>query len=253
MEISHQKAEPKMNRAYHKWFSSGLHRNMELLVFGHSGRAVLFFPTRMARFYDYENWGIVDALKDKIESGELQLFCVDSIDAESFYNHWVHPAERINRYLQYEQYIITEVIPFMEAENGGYSFEVAGCSMGAYHAINLAMKHPTLFNKVVCMSGRYDLTQQIGDFKDLFDGYRNDDIYFNMPLQFMTNMEDGVVLDTIRKIEIIQAIGETDPFIHSNRDFSNVLAAKGIPHNLYVWNNYAHRPRYWKQMVNLYL
>ena len=84
-----------MNRGYHKWFSANLHRTMELLVFGHAGRAVLFFPTRMARFYDYENWGIVEALQTKIENGEIQLFCVDSIDIESFYNHWVHPATRI--------------------------------------------------------------------------------------------------------------------------------------------------------------
>jgi esterase/lipase superfamily enzyme len=253
LEISHQKAEPKMNREYHKWFSASLHRNMELLTFGHSGRAVLFFPTRMARFYDYENWGIVEALQQKIENGELQLFCVDSIDAESFYNHWVHPAARIERHLQYEQYILSEVIPFMQNINAGQYFEVAGCSMGAYHAINLAMKHPALFKKVVCMSGRYDLTRQVDDFKDLFDGYSSEDIYFNMPLQFVANLEDGKVLDQIRRMEIILAIGETDPFITSNREFGNVLNNKRIPHQLYIWDNYAHRPRYWKQMVNLYL
>jgi len=242
-----------MNRTYHKWFSASLHRNMELLVFGHSGRPVLFFPTRMARFYDYENWGIVEALKDRIKSGDLQLFCVDSIDAESFYNHWVHPVTRIERYLQYEQYILNEVLPFMLDQNGTDDFEIAGCSMGAYHAINQAMKHPHLFKKVVCMSGRFDLTQQIDDFKDLFDGYRNEDIYFNMPLQFMANLDDTKVLDVIRKTEIIMAVGETDPFVTSNRQFSAVLADKGIPHQLYIWDNYAHRPRYWKQMVHLYL
>jgi esterase/lipase superfamily enzyme len=58
---------------------------MELLVFGHAGASVLFFPTRTARFYDYENWKIVHVLQDKIEKGLLQLFCVDSVDAESFY------------------------------------------------------------------------------------------------------------------------------------------------------------------------
>lgn len=253
MEISQQKAGPQMNREYHKWFSANLHRNMELLVFGHAGRAVLFFPTRMARFYDYENWGIVEALQTKIENGELQLFCVDSIDTESFYNHWVHPATRIARHLQYEQYILTEVVPFMQKENGGNYLEVAGCSMGSFHAINIAMKHPAVFKKVICMSGRYDLTMQIDDFKDLFEGYRDEDIYFNMPQQFMANLQDGAILEAICKVEIIMAVGETDPFVHSNRDFSALLSGKGIPHHLYIWDNYAHRPRYWKQMVNLYL
>jgi len=242
-----------MNREYHKWFSTRLQRDMELLIFGHSGTAVLFFPTRMARFYDYENWRIIDALKDRIYNGELQIFCVDSIDAESFYNKSVHPEVRIARHIQYEQYIVNEVVPLMRRINGGNYFEVAGCSMGAFHAINLALKHPWLFNKAVCMSGRYDLTKQIQDFNDLFDGHYNENIYFNTPMQFIANMHDHHILSAIRRMEIIIAIGETDPFLPNNQEFCQVLWNKGIPNQLYIWDNYAHRPRYWRQMVQLYL
>lgn len=242
-----------MNREYHKWYSPRLQRDMELLIFGHNGRAVLFFPTRMARFYDYENWGIIDALKDRIYNGELQIFCVDSIDAESFYNQWAHSADRINRHLQYEQYILHEVMPLMQAKNDGEYFEVAGCSMGAYHAVNLAMKYPMLFKKVIGMSGRYDLNQQIQDFRDLFDGYHNQDIYFNMPMQFAANLYIESDLTALRQIEFILAVGETDPFIGNNYKMSHLLWDKGIANQLYVWDNYAHRPRYWKQMVQLYL
>ena len=79
---------------YHQWYSDHLGRDMELLVFGHAGRAVLFFPPRMGRFYDYENWGIISALADRINQGELQLFCVDSVDCESLYNGWYAPRRR---------------------------------------------------------------------------------------------------------------------------------------------------------------
>lgn len=242
-----------MNREYHKWYSSRLQREMELLIFGHSGRAVLFFPTRMARFYDYENWGIVEALRHEIESGQLQLFCVDSIDAESFYNQSVHPIVRIKRHLQYEDYILNEVLPFMRTKNIGGYFEAAGCSMGAYHAANIALKHPKLFNKVICMSGRYDLTNEIDNFRDLFDGYHNEDIYFNMPRQFIANLHQEADLNAVKNLEIILAIGETDPFINDNREFSSSLWDKGIAHQFNIWDNYAHRPRYWRQMVKLYL
>lgn len=242
-----------MNREYHNWYSSSLQRNMELLIFGHSGRAVLLFPTRMARFYDYENWGIIDALQDRIYKGELQLFCVDSIDSESFYNKWVPPADRISRHLQYEQYILDEVIPLMREKNDGNYFEAAGCSMGGYHAVNLALKYPWLFKKAVSMSGRFDLTKQIQDFRDLFEGYHNEDIYFNTPCQFVAHLNDGYLLDEIRNVEIIFAIGETDPFLSNNYELSELLWNKGIANHLYVWNKYAHRPRYWKQMVQHYL
>jgi len=242
-----------MNREYHKWYSPSLQRDMELLIFGHSGRAVLFFPTRMARFYDYENWHVIEALHDRIYNGELQLFCVDSIDGESFYNRDVHPIVRIARHNQYEQYILNEVIPLMHAKNGGGYFETAGCSMGAYHAINVALKHPHIFKKAVCMSGRYDLTRQIQDFRDLFDGYHNQDVYFNMPMQYIAHLHEWHTLDAIRRMEIIFAIGETDPFLQNNKDFSQVLWGKGIANQLHIWKNYAHRPRYWRQMVQLYL
>ncbi len=242
-----------MNREYHKWHSLALGRDMELLVFGHGGKAILFFPTRMARFYDYENWGIIAALYEKIEAGEMQIFCVDSIDAESFYNKELTPAARIKRHMLYEKYLLKEVLPFMKKKNKGNHIIAAGCSMGAYHAVNLALKHPTLFKKAVGMSGRYDLTRQIQDFNDLFGGFHNQDIYFNMPLQFIANMHDKTLLAALRKLEIILAIGETDPFINNNKEFSQLLNNKGIPHKLYIWQDYAHRPRYWRQMVKLYL
>jgi len=242
-----------MNREYHKWYSPQLQRDMELLIFGHNGRAVLFFPTRMARFYDYENWHIIESLHDRLYNGELQLFCVDSIDHESFYNRDVHPLMRIARHLQYEGYILNEVLPLMREKNDSEYFETAGCSMGAFHALNLALRHPNLFKKAVGMSGRYDITLQIQDFRDLFDGFHDQDIYFNMPMQFVANVHRQDQLDAIRRLEIIFAVGETDPFWQNNHDFSELLWKKGIANQFYTWSGYAHRPRYWRQMVQLYL
>ena len=99
-----------MNREYHKWFSPNLNREMELLVFGHAGDPVLFFPTRTARFYDYEDWQVIEALRRKIESGNIQVSCLDSVDKESFCSKTLPPAERILRHFQYENYILTEVL-----------------------------------------------------------------------------------------------------------------------------------------------
>ncbi|NCD70254.1 esterase family protein [Mucilaginibacter agri] len=242
-----------MNREYHRWYSDRLGRDMELLVFGHAGRAVLFFPPRMGRFYDYENWGIIESLRDRISNGELQLFCVDSVDCESFYNDWAQPHEKMHRHLQYEQYILCEVLPLMNTINPNNDIEVAGCSMGAYHAANITLKHPQLFNKLVCMSGRYDLTRSVQYFRDLFNGYHNQDIYFNMPRQFMANMEDQCMLDAIRRLDMLIAIGETDPFMPDNYDFSEALGWKGINHKFYTWQGYAHSPKSWRKMAPLYL
>ena len=75
-----------MKREYHKWYSPELGREMELLVFGHDGLPVIVFPTSQGRFYEFEDRGMVGAVAGKLEHGELQLFCVDSLDSESWYN-----------------------------------------------------------------------------------------------------------------------------------------------------------------------
>ena len=242
-----------MNREYHRWFSPQLQRDMELLVFGHAGAKVLVFPTREGRFYDYEDWGIVDALRDSVERGWLQLFCVDSLDCESFYARGKHPSCRIARHRQYEGYLLDEVVPLMRSTDPNAFLIAHGCSIGAYHAVNLALRHPDPFGKVVALSGRYDLTRQVGPFVDLFDGYYDQEIYFHTPTHFLPQLSDTAQLAAIRKMEIILVVGEDDPFRASTEELSRQLWNKDIWNALKVWKGEAHRPRYWRQMVCQYL
>ena len=137
-----------MNREYHRWWSPCLERDMELLIFGHAGAKVLVFPTRGGRFYEYESLRIVDHLREKIDQGHLQLYCVDSVDTESLYCWWAHPSGRINRHVQYEEYILNEVFPLMEQKNPHPCVISHGCSLGAFHATNIALRHPHLFKKL---------------------------------------------------------------------------------------------------------
>ena len=241
-----------MKREYHKWYSHSLKKEMELLVFGYAGAKVLFFPPRMGRFYDYENWKIIAALAQKITNGELQIFCVDSVDLESFYNSFKDPGYRIYRHIQYENYVLEEVLPFANLKNSNANVVSAGCSLGAYHAVNIAMRHPTLFSKVVGMSGRYDLTKSNGSFKDLLSGFHNEFVYFNMPNQYLKNLNDPHLISQLSKMDIILAIGKEDSFLESNYKLSNILQEKGIPHHLFQWQEEAHKAYYWRTMVDIY-
>ncbi|MDQ3291601.1 MAG: alpha/beta hydrolase-fold protein [Bacteroidota bacterium] len=242
-----------MNREYHKWYSPSLHRDMELLIFGHAGTAVLLFPTRMGRFYDYENWRLVEAIQGKINQGNLQIFCVDSVDAESFYNENSSPSSRIVRHQQYEEYIFREVVPLLHSRNHGNKIIAAGCSLGAYHAVNFAFRRPDLFCKVVGMSGRYDLSQEIDYYEDLLQGFWNEDIYYQMPNQYIPNVSDPNILHSLRIMDIVLVIGKEDPFLGSNYYLSQALNEKGIPNSLIIWEEEAHRACYWRKMMQLYI
>ena len=103
-----------MTRDHHKWFSRSLNRDMELLVFGHAGPPVIVFPTSMGAFFEYEDRGMITALADKLEHGQLRLFCVSSVDSESWYCKKIHPRHRVERHLHYEDYILNEVVPLIQ-------------------------------------------------------------------------------------------------------------------------------------------
>jgi esterase/lipase superfamily enzyme len=226
---------------------------MELLVFGHAGDPVLFFPTRTAHFYDYEDWQVIEAMRRKIEAGSIQVYCVDSVDKESFYSKTLHPAERILRHLQYEQYILLEVMDFIRIKNPSPTAIAAGCSLGAYHAANLPFKYPRLFHKMVGLSGRYDLTTSMEHFGDLFEGYRDENVYYNMPGQFIPNLDDESFIRQMKAMEIIFVVGEKDVFLENNRAISDALWSKGIWNGFHVWDGESHKAKYWRYMVQLYL
>jgi esterase/lipase superfamily enzyme len=241
-----------MNREYHAWHSPYLDREMELLVFGHAGAKVLVFPTRGGRFYEYENLRIVESLRPQVEAGEMQLYCVDGIDRETFYSETRTPPERIARHIEYEKYILHEVMPLMAARNDNPVTIAHGCSLGAFQAANIAFRHPHLFQKLVAFSGRYDPTMSVEFFNDLLDGYRSEDVYYHTPVAYLPDL-DGWRLDALRQMEIVLVIGLEDPFLENNRYLSEILWKKGVHHTMYEWEERAHRGYYWRRMAPLYV
>jgi esterase/lipase superfamily enzyme len=235
-----------MNREYHKAYSQELHRDIEALVFGHAGTPLLVFPTSQGRFFEYEDRGMVGALGPKIERGELQVFCPDGVDNESWYNKGVHPRVRVLRHLQYERYILHEFLPFIRWKNQTPRLATTGCSFGGYHAVNFALKHPDIVTHCVSMSGAFDIHQ-------FLDGYYDNDCYFNNPPDFLPNLSDDWFLSRYRQMKIVLGSADWDICLDQNVKFSAILNAKAIPHWLDVWNdNSKHDWPLWIRMAAKY-
>lgn len=215
---------------------------MELLVFGHGGMPVIVFPTSMGRFFDYENRRMIDVRRDRYERGELQAFCVDSVDAESWYNKSIPPGARAARHADYDRYIANEVVPFVHNRNPN-GIAVTGCSFGGYHSVNFALRHPDLIHYCVSMGGAFDIHQFIGDYYD-------DNCYYNCPPDFLPNLNDAWYLDRYREMRIVLATGETDICLAENRRLSSIMNSKSIAHELDVWGDGAgHDWPWWEQMA----
>lgn len=236
-----------MKREYLKWWSPSLGRDMEILVFGNSGVPMLVFPSSMGRFHEWEDFKMIDAMKHQIEAGYNQVICVDSVDMESFYNRLADPYVRIVRHRQYDSYITDEVVPFIHNQNENKFIIVAGASFGAYHALNVVFKHPHLFSKLVAMSGKYDI-------RSFMDGFYDDNVYFNNPVDFIPNLSDHLHLEALRKLDIRLVSGEWDMCLEAAVDMSYKLHRKSIPHALDVWGDQTkHDWPWWRDMIKKHI
>lgn len=240
------KATNQVQREYHKWHSPTLNRDMELLVFGHSGARVIVFPTSEGRFFDWENRGMLNALARHIENGWVQVYCVDSVDPESWFNRHISPGDRTWRHLQYQDYIINEVLPFTLSKNDNSFVIGTGASFGAYHCASIALRFPEHFNRVLAMSGVYDV-------REWTDGFMDDYIAQGSPCEYLCRLHDGEHIEKIKKLDIIIPIGNEDPLFDNNKWFSDLLWEKGIWHAFRVWNGFAHDWPQWYEMIQDYI
>jgi len=235
-----------MRRDYRVWRSAALGREMELLVFGDRGTPVVVFPTSMGRFFQWEDFGMVGHLQRRIDDGLLQLWCVDSIDGESFYNKQIGGLDRARRHLAYDRYLVDEVLPAVRRENSDGRLELLGASFGAFHAVNLATRHPGIAKRVIGLSGAFDAARWL-------ERSHEHDAYFANPFAFLPNLSDATQLASLRETEFVIATGIDDPNVAESRQIVAVLQDKGVNASLHLWTGWAHDWPFWKEMVDTFV
>ncbi|MBE0656115.1 MAG: esterase family protein [Bryobacteraceae bacterium] len=234
-----------MRRDYVKWYSPSLHREMELLAFGDRGFPVVVFPTSGGRFHEYEDRRMVETLQPKIERGELQVICLDSVDQESWYNRGAGAQDRLNRQNAFDAYLAVEVAPFVRNRTSWPQMGATGCSFGGYHAVNFGLRHPDIVTYVVSMSGAFDIPQRfLGDIDST-------DAYLNSPPAYLPGL-GGWYLEQARGNYYALVVGNQDPLFDQNVKLAHELGSKQIPHALDVWEGFGHDWPWWQQMAVKY-
>lgn len=207
------------------------------MVYGTGGTPLLAFPGDSGTLTDWETHGLMDSLAYQIENEHNQLFCVDSVDQESFFNTDVEPRIRISRHRQYEHYLLDEVIPFIRKTASNPFIMAAGIHMGGYHTLNMLLKYPGQIQKGITIGGRFQIRPFMGDFFD-------DNVYFNNPVEYLPNLDNPSLLDEVRKTDIRIAITPDDPYVDLNYQLSDILRSKSIEHIFDYWIETADNP--WK-------
>jgi esterase/lipase superfamily enzyme len=217
-----------------------------MLTFGHAGFPMIIYPTSMGSHNQNKDFGLINSISWFIDTGRLKVYCPGSLDNDSFYNRGIHPAQKIANHVIYDDLILNEVVYRAMHETGRGSVAMAGCSFGGYHALNFAFRHPDKVRYMFSLGGAFDI-------RSFMWGFSNDDIYFNNPTDYMSNLGPGWYLDNIRNMGIVLGSGEHDICKEDNYRMSGILHSRQINHWLDVRPGGIHDWPEWNRMLPAYV
>jgi esterase/lipase superfamily enzyme len=234
-----------MHRRYEKFYSPAVGRDMEILTYGHYGTPMIAFPSGGGRFHDFEDNGMIGSVIHLINEGKLKIYCPDGLDNESWLRGDVDPHWRGVRHNAYQDFIVKDLVPAirMDCKSSDIKISLTGCSLGAYHAANFALKYPEFFNYSLCMSGRYDLEKITG-----ISG--SQEVYFNNPMAYVPNLH-GDDLERTRQTHLVLVCGQgayEEKCLEETNRLADLLAQKGISHERDIWgHDVAHHWHWWRK------
>src|SRR5213075_2996360 len=127
---------------------------------------------------------------------------------------------RMRTHNAFEKVIVHEVFDLARRECSTPRVAVCGASLGAYHAANIAFRYPDAVSHLISLSGSFDISS-------FFDGYHDDNIYFNSPYEYLPNTTDPWKYN---HMGMILVTAEWDNTLHESLLFSEILNSKGIRH-----------------------
>lgn len=247
-----QFTDPNLPRDVFGWRSPRLGMHMPIVRYGNWGHALLLFPTAQADLLDNERFWLIKAIEHHIFAGKVTVFCINTINDQSWMHATMDVRESGRRQALYASYVEQEVVPFIRKSlrDPNARIAVAGASFGAFHAANQFFRRPDMFDTLLGMSGFYDLGP------NYLHGYMDENIYFNNPMSYVPNIQDGHQLDLIKhhsQIHLVTGQGAHER-PHSTRWFSQTLWDKNIWHNQDMWgHDVAHDWPWWHKMLNHYV
>jgi Uncharacterized protein conserved in bacteria len=199
-----------------------------------------------------------DLLTPRIESGEIQVFAVDTIDRETFSDMSGDPRYRMEKHEAWYRYLTDELVPRIHeindrrgVWNAGPGIMTFGCSMGAMHAATLYFRRPDLFDRNLSLSGLYDTRYSFGSYHD-------DLTYANSPIEFLANMpEDHPWMECYRHGKCVICVGQgawEDEMRDGTSRLNEVLQRRNIPAWVDFWGyDVNHDWNWWYKQVDYFM
>lgn len=209
---------------------------MRILSFGYGGIPVVTFPTYGTPYHEYEDNSTINTLAHLIDDGQIRLYCLESIDHESWLHNKLDPHWRAVRHHAFQDFVMNNVVPLVRGESESAETQIAlmGADLGAFHAVNFALKFPDIFYYALGLSGLYDADALCHGTADSLD------YYYNNPMAFVANLE-GEDLEHVREhthLTLVCGQGEWDERSRAETErLAKQLEEKKISHDYDLWGH----------------
>lgn len=233
-------------------FSYYLGQEMHVNRYGDYGKPVIVFPSSGGSQNEYADFGMIEACKEFINHYNLVFYTPDSYDKESWLSDWKSGHDMGLAHDAYERYIIEELVPMIKVETGWAGKLLAtGCSMGAFHTINFALKYPEIFDVAIAQSGVYDARFFTGDY------YGDLSVYYNSPIDYLSQDSNENYLEQLRQNHWIISVGQgawEGPHIQDTQRLESVFSQKNIPAWFDYWGqDVSHDWIWWRVQIPYFL
>lgn len=225
-----------MRREVIELWSPELGWSPRVIAYGSYGRPIVVFPSSQGRAEDFEDNGMVGAVADLVDAGRAKIYCLDSWDGGSWYRGDLSLEERATRHEAYERWVLRGAVPYIDGDCGGRQEMVAtGCSFGAYHAANIALRHADLFPLAVCLSGVYDLGELGG-------GDRGTSFHLNNPMSSVGGLSGDHLGWLQQRLSLLLVVGQgqwedTTGALASTLSFGELCRNRGLRVETDVWGH----------------
>jgi len=237
-----QKLEKEINRLY----SESLQQETDIVTYGRYGITMIMFPAISDSAFEPEQLGFIETLKDYLNSGRLKLYCVSTVNSQSWNADGINDEQKSKRHFEYNRFIEDELIPMVYETCGGpVPIMTVGASIGGYHAANTFFRRPDIIMGTIAISAFYDIRR-------LTKGFFDENCYFNSPIDYLPNLNDSYWISYLmsrRHIYLINGSGANETPSETEL-FSKILEQKSIRHKFDLWNEqWDSNPTSWNHML----
>lgn len=233
--------------------SACLERNMNVGIWGRSGKIMVAFAAQDGKWDNFMGFGqMAYILEPWINAGKLMVVSPDSIDEETWSDKHGDKGHRAWLQEQWFYYLTNEMIPMVQHKFNNFDKMIStGCSMGGFHAANIALRRPDLFDSCIAMSGFYKSDVFFGDYMD-------NHLYNNSPVHYIGGMPlDHEYIKMYNNSHFVIVAGQGDwegDLLPSNRELNGICKQKGIN----IWFDYwgldvAHDWPWWRKQIVYHL